>query len=151
MYCQSKFKKILTNAKILCTINKLIEEGFYYSAGKLRITPVKIGGTTWYPELPKESNIKEDLNKIMNKKSSDINKAIELLLYVVKKQMFLDGNKRTAVIFANHYLISMGKGLIVIPVKLVDEYKRLLIEYYESNDKTEITKFLKDHCYLPIK
>jgi hypothetical protein len=32
--------------------------------------------------------------------------------------------KRTAVIFANHYLISRGKGLIAIPVELVSEYKK---------------------------
>ena len=62
--------------------------------------------------------------------------------------MFIDGNKRTSVIFANHYLISKGKGLIVIPVDKINKYKELLINYYETNNKKEISKFLKDNCYI---
>ena len=87
-----------TNYSVLNTINRLVEEGFYYSAGELRTTPVKIGGTTWEPELPIESEIKKDIDTITNKKKSHVDIAIELLLYVVRKQMFLDGNKRTSVI-----------------------------------------------------
>ena len=139
-----------SNYSILNTINRLVEEGFYYSAGELRTTPVKIGGTSWEPDLPIELDIIEDLNNITSKKKSAIDIAIDLLLYVVRKQMFLDGNKRTSVIFANHYLISKGKGLIVIPVALADEYKKLLIEFYETNDNKEIVKFLKEKCYLSI-
>ena len=139
-----------TNYSILCTINKLVEEGFYYNAGNLRNVPVKIGGTSWTPDIPIESDIKDNIKNIIEQKEDDIDKAIELLLYVVKKQMFIDGNKRTSVIFANHYLISKGKGLIVIPVEKVDEYKKLLIDFYESNNNEEIFKFLKENCYLSI-
>ena len=139
-----------TNYSVLSTINKLIEEGFYYNAGELRSTPVKIGGTSWTPAIPIESDIKDDINRILNKDKDDLDIAIELLLYVVKKQMFIDGNKRTSVIFANHYLISKGKGLIVIPIEKVDEYKKLLIEFYESNDSKNVFKFIKENCYLSI-
>ncbi len=135
---------------ILCTINKLVEEGFYYSAGKLRTTPVKIGGTNWTPDIPIESMVKEEINKILESNQSAIEKAINLLLYSVKKQMFLDGNKRTSVIYANHYLIGKGKGIIVIPVEKIDKYKSLLIKYYETNDEIEIKKFLIDECYIRI-
>lgn len=64
--------------------------------------------------------------------------------------MFIDGNKRTSVIFANHYLISKGKGLIVIPDNKVEEYKKLLIDFYESNNNEEIFKFIKEKCYLSL-
>ena len=30
----------------------MVEEGFYYTAGKVRNSPVTIGGTTWKPDLP---------------------------------------------------------------------------------------------------
>ena len=139
-----------TDYSILCTINKLVEEGFYYNAGSLRNVPVKIGGTSWTPDIPIESDIKDDIRNIIVQNKEDVDKAIELLLYVVKKQMFIDGNKRTSVIFANHYLISKGKGLIVIPIEKVDEYKKLLIEFYESNDSKNIFKFIKENCYLSI-
>ena len=139
-----------TNFALLCQINKLVEEGFYYSAGQLRNVPVTIDGTNWTPELPIESIVKEDLNEISNKEMNDVEKAIEFLLYVMKKQAFIDGNKRTAVIFSNHYLISKGKGIVVIPAELTNEFKDLLIPYYEGKDEFKIKKFIKEKCYMAI-
>ncbi len=139
-----------TNFGLLCEINKMIEEGFYYSAGKIRNVPVSIGGTKWKPELPIESVVKEEIDEIINKNIEQLDKAIELLLYIMKKQVFIDGNKRTAVIFCNHYLISKGGGLIVIPVEQIEEFKQLLILYYEGKDEKQIKKFIKDKCYIGI-
>ena len=139
-----------TNFALLCEINKMIEEGFYYTAGRIRSVPVTIGGTNWKPELPIESIIKEELQEIFDKKVSDVDRAIELLLYTMKKQIFIDGNKRTSVIFSNHYLISRGKGIIVIPTELTEEFKNLLIPYYEGKEKNKIKKFLKEKCYIGI-
>ena len=139
-----------TNFALLCEINKLIEEGFYYTAGQIRNVPVTIGGTKWKPNLPIESVIKEELKEIFDEEMDDVDKAIELLLYIMKKQVFIDGNKRTSVIFSNHYLISKGKGIIAIPAELTKEFKDLLISYYEEKDKGEIKKFIKDRCYLSM-
>ncbi len=139
-----------TNFALLCEINKIVEEGFYYTAGKIRSVPVSIGGTSWTPELPIESIVKEELIEIFNKKINDIDKAIELLLYIMKKQIFIDGNKRTAIIYINHYLIAQGKGIIVIPADLTEEFKRLLILYYEGKDSNQIKTFIKEKCYMKI-
>ena len=139
-----------TNFALLCEINKMVEEGFYYSAGKVRNVPVTIGGTTWKPDLPIESIIKEELEQIFNKKLDDVDRAIELLLYTMKKQVFIDGNKRTSVIYSNHYLISKGKGIIAIPAELTEEFKNLLILYYEGKDEKQIRKFIKEKCYMKI-
>lgn len=139
-----------TNFALLCEINKMVEEGFYYSAGKVRNVPVNIGGTTWKPDLPIESIIKEELEQIFNKKLDDVDRAIELLLYTMKKQVFIDGNKRTSVIYSNHYLISKGKGIIAIPAELTEEFKDLLILYYEGKDEKRIKKFIKEKCYMEI-
>lgn len=139
-----------TNFALLCEINKMIESGFYYTAGKVRNVPVTIGGTKWKPDLPIESIIKENLQDIFNMKMDDVDKAIELLLYTMKKQVFIDGNKRTSVIYSNHYLISKGKGIIVIPAELTEEFKDLLILYYEGKDEKEIKKFIKEKCYMSI-
>ena len=139
-----------TNFALLCEINKMVEEGFYYSAGKVRNVPVTIGGTTWKPDLPIESIIKEELERIFNSKMDDVDKAIELLLYTMKKQVFIDGNKRTSVIYSNHYLISKGKGIIAIPAELTEKFKDLLIPYYEGKDEKKIKKFIKEKCYMVI-
>ena len=139
-----------TNFALLSEINKLILEDFYYNAGKVRSTPVRIGGTDWKPELPFESVIKEELDKLLNKKLSIVDKAIELILFVMKKQIFIDGNKRTAIIFANLLLIKNGKGLIVIPNEQVEKFKSLLISYYEGKDVKKIKEFLKNSCYIKL-
>ncbi len=139
-----------TNFALLCEINKMIEDGFYYTAGKVRITPVSIDGTTWKPDLPIENVIKEELEEIFSKDMNDLERAIELLLYIMKKQIFIDGNKRTAVIYSNHYLISRGEGIIAIPAELTDEFKDLLIPYYEGKDEKKIKEFIKEKCYISI-
>lgn len=137
-----------TDYNVLCMINRLVLEGFYYTAGMLRNIPVSIGGTSWKPDIPIEVDIKNDIDRIVNSSKSVLDTSVELLLYVIKKQMFIDGNKRTAVIFANHYLISKGKGLIVIPVEKQEEFKKLLIGYYETDQKKDLTNFIKKECYL---
>ena len=69
-------------------INKMVEEGFYYTAGKVRNTPVTIGGTTWKPDLPIESVIREELEEILSKELNDIDKAIELFIIHNEKTSF---------------------------------------------------------------
>ena len=140
----------VSNVSLLCEINKLIEEGFYYNAGKIRTIPVTIGGTLWKPPLPIESIIEEELANILNSRVSIVDKAIEILLYLMKRQIFIDGNKRTAVIFANHFLIAKGKGILIIPAELINEYKCLLIDYYEGKNIKKIKEFLKLQCYKNI-
>ena len=137
-----------TNYAVLCQINEIVEDGFSYTAGKIRSVPVSIGGSKYIPPLPYEAQVKDDLSNLLSKDDS-YETGIELLLYVMKKQLFLDGNKRTAVIFANHYLISRGMGLIVIPAELVPDYKKLLIDYYE-NDSEEIKEFLYNKSLTKI-
>ena len=139
-----------TNFALLCEINKIVEEGFYYSAGKVRSVPVSIGGTSWMPPLPIETVIREELEEILESNKTILDKAIDLLLYIMKRQIFIDGNKRTAIIFINHYLISMGKGIIVIPAEQTEEFKGMLVKYYEGVDEKEIKAFILNKCYIKI-
>ena len=135
---------------LLCLINRLVEEGFYYNAGQLRSVPVSISGMKWKPELLIESQVKERLAEIMDVDTDVYTKAIQALLFVTKKQLFIDGNKRTSVIFANHILTSHGAGLIAVPEEKGAEYKKLLIEYYETDQSEEIATFLRDECLTKL-
>ncbi len=129
---------------ILCYIAKLVNEGIYYNGGVARKLPVSIGGSSYIPPIPDELKIKEDIYNIVHSDLSDEEKAISICLYCMKSQIFIDGNKRAAIIFANHFLISVGKGLLVIPEEKVSTFKKLLINYYEDKDDGEIVKFLKE-------
>ena len=139
-----------TNYAILCYINKLVLNGFFYDPGKLRNVPVTISGSTYVPDFPIESDIKDDISKIINSKKTIVDKSIELFLYVARKQMFIDGNKRTSLIFANHYLVSHGKGLIYIPEDKIKDFKKLLVGFYETNNNKIIKEYIKNYCYIDI-
>lgn len=136
-----------TNYSILCHIAGLINNGFYTYGGRIRSVPVTIGGTTYIPPLPIETIVKETIDGIVNINKEAIDIAIELCLYCMETQIFIDGNKRTAIIFANHFLISKGGGLLVVPDKNASEFKKLLIDYYEGKDKETIKNFMKEHCW----
>ncbi len=140
-----------SNFAIVSQINGIVEEGLSFSAGRIRNVPVTIGGSSYVPPFPIEDQAKEDIRNITESDKSPLDKAIEALLYLKKRQLFLDGNKRTAVIFANHILIKNASGLIVIPSESVPEYKKLLIHYYETDEKEEIIRFLKEKCYRPLR
>lgn len=143
--------QVKTDFYILSYIAGLVNEGFYEQGGRIRGVPVAIGGSNYVPPIPNEVEIKEAISKIVSSNASNIDKAIDLCLYVMKTQIFNDGNKRAAVIFANHYLISQGEGLIVIPEKEVPEFKRLLVDYYEDKDTTTIKTFMQEKCWRKFK
>ncbi len=140
-----------SNYYLLCHIAKLVNEGFFYDGGRIRGVPVSIGGTGYVPPIPMESQVKENIDEIVSSGKDTIDIAIDLCMYCMRTQIFLDGNKRASVIFANHYLISHGLGLIVIPEKQVSEFKKKLVKYYESADIKEINDFLKNKCWRKIK
>ncbi len=131
---------------ILCHIAKLVNEGFYHDGGRIRGVPVTIGGTSYIPPLPIENLVKEAILDMIHSED-DVETAIRLCLYCMKTQIFNDGNKRAAVIFANHYLISKGGGMLVIPETQVSQFKALLIAYYEDKDNGEIFEFMKEKCW----
>lgn len=132
---------------ILCHIAKLVNEGFYAEGGRIRGVPVTIGGTSYVPQIPVEIDVIEHIDEIINSNKDSVDIAISLCLYCMKTQIFNDGNKRAAVIFANHYLISKGEGFIAIPEDDVPEFKRLLVLYYEDKDNGEIVEFMKTKCW----
>lgn len=139
-----------SNYYMLCHIAKLVNEGFFYDGGRIRGVPVTIGGTSYVPPLPIESVVKETIDEICSQDRDSLDIAIALCLYCMKSQIFMDGNKRAAIIFANHYLIAHGRGLLVIPEQEVPVFKKLLIDFYEGTPPKEIISFLKKNCWKEI-
>lgn len=136
---------------MLSHVARVVNEGFFAEGGRIRGVPVTIGGSSYVPPLPNELDVKEKIREIIEESDEVINTAIKLCLYCMKTQIFLDGNKRASVIFANHYLISHGGGFLVIPEKEVPEFKRLLVKYYEGEDITVIADFMKKYCWKKIE
>lgn len=136
---------------MLSHIARLVNEGFFAEGGRIRGVPVTIGGSSYVPPLPNEPDVKDRIREITEETDEVINIAIKLCLYCMKTQIFLDGNKRASVIFANHYLIAHGGGFLVIPEKEVPEFKRLLVKYYEGADISTISTFMKQNCWKTMQ
>lgn len=141
-----------TDYYLVCHIARLVNEGFFRDGGRLRGVPVAIGVTSYMPPLPLEADVKDTIASIVSpsahtKADWEIETAIQLCLYCMKAQLFNDGNKRAAVILANHFLISKGKGLLIIPEQEVPQFKKLLVAYYEGTAEAEIIAFMKSKCW----
>lgn len=59
-----------------------------------------------------EPYVKDHLAMVVASGQSPFDIAINLCLYYMKTQIYGDGNKRAAVLFANHFLIGKGEGLL---------------------------------------
>lgn len=132
---------------LMCHIARLVNQGFFHDGGRIRGVPVTIGGCSYIPPIPDEINVKNKISEITENEGAAVDIAIRLCLYCMKTQIFMDGNKRASVIFANHFLIAHGQGFIVIPEKAVPEFKKLLVEYYENDDIAMIAEFMRKNCW----
>lgn len=117
----------------------------YYELGRVRTEEVLISGTTWRPQMPNIEKLHLELVEIM-KMECTTEKAITLMLWIMRNQVFKDGNKRVATIAANKVLIESGCGILAVPVELDGTFKQMLVEYYESNDSEKIQAFLYENC-----
>ncbi len=123
-------------------LSQIIGDKIVPLAGELRISDVNIGGTTWKPDIPDMDRISEDVENIMQQDTSITERAITLMLFLMRSQIFYDGNKRVAQLAANQVMIQNGKGIISIPVEYQKQFFALLVEYYETNKIEEIKKFV---------
>lgn len=142
-------KDINYNFNVLCHIHKLVADRLVLEQdlGKIKTTPVNIGGTKWQPQFPIESQIIEELNSLLNQEDkSKTEIAIEVMLYIMRRQMFIDGNKRVAMLFANRIMIDNGCGIISIAQEYQPTFYEKLIKYYETNDMNDLKKWIYDHC-----
>ena len=113
--------------------------------GDFRKNGVGITGTSWRPKLPSECDYESELKEIMkNENKQDM--AINLFCWIQRSQMFQDGNKRVANLIANKEFIKNGLGIINVPVNLIGKYFTLLVNYYETNDNSDLKNFILDNC-----
>ena len=129
----------------VCHLNKIVGgDNLVINAGLILRVPVSIGGTSWKPDMPMEAQIKEQIAEVL-KIEEPTERAITHMLYLMRKQMFLDGNKRTAMLAANQIMIANGCGIISIPIEHQPEFTRMLFDFYESGNMDEIKAFVYEN------
>lgn len=138
-------EEIAYDFNTLCYLHKLTCDKLVLdqNLGKIRSTPVNIGGTSWKPAFPIESQIKEELESLLNqptKTKTEI--AIEIMIWIMRRQMFIDGNKRVGMLFANKIMIDNGCGIISISQENQPIFFEKLIKFYETGDNKDLKQWL---------
>ena len=117
----------------------------YNKLGVLRDSGVLISGTNWRPEIPDINTIYQEFTEIQ-KIENITERAITTMLWIMRSQMFMDGNKRVALMVCNKILIENGKGIMAVPVELDGKFKTMLVNYYETNNMEELKQWVYDNC-----
>ena len=138
------------NLDYLCQINHFVSRNESLEWGVLRNGTVGITGTKYIPEIPDKNQVEKDLNEIL-KELSVTKKSIKILLYVMRSQLFWDGNKRTSMIAANKIMISNGKGIITVKEEYINDFNKLLTEFYNTNNPKNIEEFIYNNCIYGIE
>ena len=131
-------------------INSYVSRNESLEWGVLRTGNVGIGGTDYIPEIPKKEKVEGEINRILCMPVPDTEIALELFAYLTRTQLFWDGNKRTALVVCNKFLISTGHGFIDIADKNILEFNKRLLNYYNTNDSTNLLDFLYKDCIIGI-
>ncbi|MCF7795002.1 Fic family protein [Patescibacteria group bacterium] len=102
----------------------------------IRKVAVGITGTKYKP-LDNEYQIKENMKKmvyLVNKKKSFFEKSFLISILISYIQIFEDGNKRTARMISNAILIAHNSIPLSYRIINVEEYKKAVILFYETNN-----------------
>ena len=84
-----------------------------------------LGGTNWKLQFPIESQIKEELERLLNQEEKTKTKiAIEFMLWIIRRQMFIDANK---------IMIDNGCGIITISQENQPTFFEKIIKFYETS------------------
>ena len=138
------------NLDFICKVNSFVSRNESLEWGVLRNGKVGINGVDYIPDIPNEKDIINNIENILKEKSTTL-KSINLMLYLMRNQIFWDGNKRTSIIVANKILIQNGCGIITVKEEYIGEFNTLLTEYYNTGNKDKITKFLYDKCIYGLE
>ena len=90
-----------------------------------------------------EEQIKELSAMINQPTKANLEIAIDVFLYILDKRLFVDGDVRAAMCFANKIMVDNGCGFLTVPSAYKDTFREKLRQYKDRNDFG-----LKDWVYM---
>ena len=134
----------------ICKVNAFVSRNESLEWGKLRNGKVGINGVDYIPKIPVKQEVETEISKILLEENA-LEKAIKLMFYLMRSQIFWDGNKRTSMIIANKIMIENGCGIITIKEEYISEFNKLLTDFYNTNDMTKLKQFIYDKCIFGLE
>ena len=130
---KDEYIKLPYSVELLCAINKMLNEDLIY------LNDYNL------------NDVEKEISNIVEKDISAINKAIEIFLYLSRKNIFKKNNILTALLFSNVYLLSNGNGVLTIPEDLSEKFKVMLNSFSNGKDTRIIKKFVIARCYIKFE
>ena len=134
----------------ICQINSFVSRNESLEWGVLRKGKVGINGVDFIPDIPKKDKVIQNIHAILKEEVPTV-RSLNLMLYLMRNQIFWDGNKRTSMIVANKILIQNGCGIITVKEEFLQDFNHLLTEYYNTGKKEKLISFLYDNCIFGLE
>ena len=138
------------NLEFICKVNSYVSRNESLEWGVLRTGKVGINGVDYIPDVPIKEKVVDEINSILREECAT-KRAINLMFYLMRSQVFWDGNKRTSMIVANKIMIENGCGIITIKEEFINEFNNLLTKYYNTGNMTEIEYFIYNKCIYGLE
>ncbi|MBY6284769.1 Fic family protein [Neisseria subflava] len=138
---------------LLKKINSIVAQEDSLAPGDFRTGTVGVtlvDGSRHTPPAMSEVEVQNLLGQIENRSNSTTETAIRSMLAFMRQQIFWDGNKRTATLFANAMLIEKGCGILEISELQIPEFNTKLSDFYRSGDDTDVATYLYQNCIFGI-
>lgn len=138
---------------LLKKINSIVAQEDSLAPGDFRTGTVGVtlvDGSRHTPPAISEVEVQNLFGQIANRSRSTTETAIRSMLAFMRQQIFWDGNKRTATLFANALLIEKGCGILEISELQMPEFNTKLSDFYRSGDDTDVATYLYQNCIFGI-
>ncbi|WCG36684.1 hypothetical protein [Companilactobacillus farciminis] len=125
-------------------INTIVTKNDSLSSGESRTEQARVNiGSNKVFKL--DDVIIDEENKFLKSlMASDISAteiSLRLMYHNMRSQLFGNGNKCTATLIANKYMIDNGAGLINVPLNLWPKWNELISTYYKTGHLDEILEW----------
>lgn len=139
---------------LLKKINAIVAQDDSLAAGDFRTGSIGVtlfDGSRHTPKAMTEAEVNDLFLAIQKQSQSVTETAIRTMLAFMRTQIFWDGNKRTATLFANALLIAHGGGVLEIAEPILPQFNEKLSSFYQSSDESDLVDFLYRYCIFGIE
>lgn len=132
------------SADFACQLHNIAAQEEALTWGEFRTGAVTIRGTDYRPPLAEQ--LQDEYTAMLDRLENydDVyDQAISIFLDMARNQFFYDVNKRMGRFMMNGHLLNNGYPAINLPAAKQLEFNQLMLEFYQSNDKSAMNQFMR--------
>ena len=135
-----------TSSNMLFYIAELVNKGIYVNHARNNWDRRLFDRSILYIPSPIKCNDSDEIRNIVLKYADPAEKAFRLFEFCIERNIFEGSNELIAIILVNHFLIRSGAGLLTFRAYEVNEFLKMLDNWFNKRDKAELERFIKEKC-----